>query len=914
MKTKYFLLAAVLSFAVAGCSNNNADPVNPDPGPTQTIKVTGVSLNTNALSLAPNATATLVATIIPEDATNKNVTWSSSKTNVAAVNNGVVTAGGVGTSVITVRTVDGNFTDKCTVTVSQSSYVPVEDITLNKESINIVKNNSEQLIATIIPSTATNKNVTWTSNDTSVATVSNTGLVTGVSSGSTYITATAQDNDYFVECTVNVYDSAPVVVHPTSVHLNNTNLELTIGESDTLVATVLPNNANDKSVTFTSNNSAVSVDNNGKITANSVGSATITVKTNDGNFTDTCLVTVSATPVVKEARMQDTPILHCWNWSANNIKSHLDEIKEAGYKAIQLSPFQVHKSVNTSNGYWRDEWWKLYQPLGFKVSESYSQNELGTKIELTELCAAAEEIGIDVIMDVVLNHLSDGGGARLDSNIAPYEPTILNQNMIHTLNVKVDDGDPQKVVQGTVGTLPDLQTETEHVQSRAISLLKEYIDCGIDGFRFDAAKHIETPDDDFGEGKNYSSNFWPNVLNTTTNYAVNKGEEEPYYYGEILGTCGVGRKYSSYTPYMSVLDNKQSENIRNGAVEKNINYITDEYRTGVKPSKLVIWAESHDTYANDERETTDMDIRDIHKTYVMQTSRKDAAILYFARPGDARMGQIGTTYYKDPEIVAINKFHNTFVNQNENISIDEGCFINVRGNLGAAIVAIENNNSTVTLDVTSLENGNYIDLVNNSNYVVNNGQVTVNLTNGIAVLQNKDKVISKNPELTVNSYNKVYSGSQSISFTTKNATSVTYSINNGNEQTTSSNSITLPSSLSNGEVSLKITASNSYGKVKKSLSLFKAPSSLINKDIIIYDVPSIDNEIYCWAWQGETQGHWYSFTKDGNMLGLDMGSNNNFIVVLFPKGTTSPDWSTATKQSKNISFDKKLYHYSEFNL
>ena len=227
-------------------------------------------------------------------------------------------------------------------------------------------------------------------------------------------------------------------------------------------------------------------------------------------------------------RMQDTPILHCWNWSMNNVLNNLESIKEAGFKTIQLSPMQVQKDYystdSISNG-----WWKLYQPLSFTIAKNNNENILGTKNELINVCKKAKELEIDVIVDVVSNHLAGGSKNSLHNNVSRYESDIYNNNLIHNLNKYADDNNLQSIVQGNIGDFPDLKTESTIVQNRVLSLLKEYIDCGVNGFRFDAAKHIETPDDG-----SYASNYWPTILNGATSYAKSKSLDEPYYFSQKI--------------------------------------------------------------------------------------------------------------------------------------------------------------------------------------------------------------------------------------------------------------------------------------------------------------------------------------------------------------------------------------------
>ena len=144
-----------------------------------TYKVTGVSLDKDSLTLDVGGIATLTATVEPEKATNKHVTWKSNNTNVATVSGGVVAAVGAGTTTITVETEDGKITDTCTVTVNAAAAVPVEIVSLNKTELTLTEGNSETLTATVEPTDATNQNVTWSSSAESVATVNN-GVVTAI--------------------------------------------------------------------------------------------------------------------------------------------------------------------------------------------------------------------------------------------------------------------------------------------------------------------------------------------------------------------------------------------------------------------------------------------------------------------------------------------------------------------------------------------------------------------------------------------------------------------------------------------------------------------------------------------------------------------------------------------------------------
>ena len=246
------------------------------------VPVTSIALNRTSASLKAGETVTLTATVKPDDATDKTVTWSSSDATVATVSNGVVTAKKVGSATITAKA--GDKTATCAVTVVATQ---VTSITLNKTSASLKAGETVTLTATVKPDDATDKTVTWSTSDATVATVSN-GVVTAKKVGSATITAKAGDKT--ATCTVTV-----IATSVTSITLNRTSASLKAGETVTLTATVKPDDAADKTVTWSTSDATVATVSNGVVTAKKVGSATITAKA--GDKTATCAVTVVATQV-----------------------------------------------------------------------------------------------------------------------------------------------------------------------------------------------------------------------------------------------------------------------------------------------------------------------------------------------------------------------------------------------------------------------------------------------------------------------------------------------------------------------------------------------------------------------------------------------------------------------------------------
>ena len=250
------------------------------------VKVSGISLDRSSISVSIGSSEQLNASVKPENAQNKTVHWESSNPAVASVSAGLVTAKSKGTAIITARTGDGGYTATCTVIVSQ----PVTGISLNQSSISIIKGKTYQLSASIQPSGASNRNVTWSSSNSNIATVSSSGKVSAKAAGTATITVTTKDGSKTAKCTVTVKNE-PIKV--TGVSLNRSQITLFAGKSENLTAAVKPSNAANKGITWQSSNTNVAtVDSSGRITARTEGTATITVKTNDNGKTAKCTVTV----------------------------------------------------------------------------------------------------------------------------------------------------------------------------------------------------------------------------------------------------------------------------------------------------------------------------------------------------------------------------------------------------------------------------------------------------------------------------------------------------------------------------------------------------------------------------------------------------------------------------------------------
>jgi len=243
--------------------------------PQDTI-ITNIELNTESVSLINGGSYQIEATISPSDATNKTLSYKSNDESIATVNElGIITGIKAGETVITVSTTDGsNISKVINVIVRQQ----ISNVELNTESVSLINGGSYQIEATIIPSDATNKTLRYTSNDTSIATVSSTGLITGIAGGETIITVSTQDGS-------NISKSIDVIVRAQieNVTLSETNVEINVGESKTIKATITPTNAYLQTLLWNSEDDSIATVNNGVITGVNVGTTKVTATTQDGS-------------------------------------------------------------------------------------------------------------------------------------------------------------------------------------------------------------------------------------------------------------------------------------------------------------------------------------------------------------------------------------------------------------------------------------------------------------------------------------------------------------------------------------------------------------------------------------------------------------------------------------------------------
>ena len=625
--------------------------------------------------------------------------------------------------------------------------------------------------------------------------------------------------------------------------------------------------------------------------------------------------------------IQDGTILHAWNWSYNTIKENLPAIAQSGYSAVQTSPVQQSKSFAKSGG-WKSEWFKLYQPAAFSIAaDSY----LGTKEELASLCEEAEKYGIKVIVDIVANHLGNnekGEPLSISEAVGIYEPEMYGidsfTTYFHSFVENVSDESTLAVCYYSLSNLPDLNTRNKHVQERVTSLLKECIDCGVDGFRFDAAKHIETPDD----GERYGSDFWPTILGAASDYSLTQFGKDMYYYGEILNTCGGGRKYSYYTKYMSVTDSNYSTNWRknlNATANKKILGNT-KYSFSEDGTKAVVWAESHDTFADGSSAKQAQEA--MNRVYAVEASRGGATPLYFARPNAATgMGDMGSKAWKSAEIGAVNRFHNDMMGEKETISYQPGYVVVERGDKGMVIVSQSPvaYSKDITINAYAIKDGTYYDQVTGTEVVVTDGVLSTKIPLcGIMVLQQKTPTIY--PEVSLTDEIGYFYDDFLVRIDVNHATSMSYTLNGGDPVTfTGSATITLtPDEF--GVATLSITASNGELKTEETYRYYQVERREGYVAISgLRDLAS--NNYLAWVWPTGKDGHWEEVAIDGNVAyikvptdeaGNSLISSSNYLLCAFPKefdvtalyGTSEDVWASKTGQTADYKMNADVIEVS----
>lgn len=485
--------------------------------------------------------------------------------------------------------------------------------------------------------------------------------------------------------------------------------------------------------------------------------------------------------------IQEGTILHCFDWKYTDIIAELPNIAEAGFTSIQTSPAQMPAGS--------DKWYWLYQPLGFYVPDS---QPLDTKAELQKLCSEAEKYGIYIVVDVVANHLAGD-----HSNI---QDDLKDSQYWHNESGGIDYSNRWQITHRDLG-MPDINSEHSYVQQVVKNYLTDLKDLGVDGYRFDAAKHISLPSEDCA--------FWSSIQIPGM-----------YYYGEILDGPGGSSNESlmkEYTNYMSVTDDSYGKTVLHSFVGGNVtSSIGNWSERGVSKDKLVYWGESHDTYSNDGDYGDNTSLYNqniIDRAYAVVAAQGKSSALYFSRPSSTSkesilIGQKGSTHFTSSEVAEVNKFHNAMNGQKEYDTTGSNCSVICREE-GAVIVAGSGSNFDVTVPNGGglVAPGTYTDQVSGSTWTVTATTISGKIgSSGIAVVYNPNNIV-KGAKVSATPGDSTFTDSVTATLSVTNANSGTYKTSDGQSGTyTNGKTITFGSSTSIGsKVTLTLSATGDDG-------------------------------------------------------------------------------------------------------
>lgn len=595
-----------------------------------------------------------------------------------------------------------------------------------------------------------------------------------------------------------------------------------------------------------------------------------------------------------QVSMKDGTILHAWCWSFNTIRDNMKAIKDAGYTSVQTSPINAvvagkggDKSLSN--------WYYHYQPTLYTIGNY----QLGTEAEFIEMNKVAEEYGIKIIVDAVLNHTTSDYN-QVDSYIKSIPNWTHGNAQVKNWN------DRYEVTQKALLGLYDWNTQSSDVQQYLLQFLKKAVADGADGFRYDAAKHIELP----GE---YGSNFW--------NVILNNGSE--FQYGEVLQD-GISND-AGYANLMSITASNYGQQIRNALRDRRMNSGNlANYQASVDPSKLVLWVESHDNYANDDKESTWMSDEDIKLGWAMITARAKGTPLFFSRPvgggngnrfpGQSKIGDAGSNLYKDTSVAAVNKFHNAMVGESEyirNPNGDEQVVMIERGTKGAVLVNLVNNDKNLNSE-TKLANGTYTDKISGKTFTVSNNRITANIpSRSVVVLYQGEDTPSTTSSVSISGYkegvNRI-SEPKEITLKSSNVKSATYKINDGSEvDFKDGTKLTVGQDLKIGEsVTITLTMTDASGKVSSKKYTFtkEDPNA---QTTIYFDNPDNWSTVYAYMYSSKDTkllGAWpgTQMTKDNSgrySISVPKSYESDGVKVLFTN-------NQGAQYPQNVGFDLKV--------
>lgn len=530
--------------------------------------------------------------------------------------------------------------------------------------------------------------------------------------------------------------------------------------------------------------------------------------------------------------MKNGAILHAWMWSFKTITQHMPEIAAAGYTSVQTEPMSKIKEVAANGKKFTENWYYVYQPANTSIGNFV----VGTEADLKEMTATAHKYGVRVIVDVVANHFTSDWNA--------IDPDWQNKEYFHKRtgcdgpNGEINDySNRYKVTQCHLLGLWDLNTQNQAVADRMQKFLKTAVADGVDGFRYDAAKHVELPTEVFD---NKQSNYWNTILKNGSQFQ----------YGEVLqGDSGL-----DYKAYANMFRDNSSDGGGNtasnygktiraavGSNNLDVKMVKNIDTGGASEDQLVTWVESHDNYANGDKESTGLTDYQIMMGWAVVGSRRAGAPLYFNRPKgsggtnpqfaeQSQLGDAGDDMWKNKSVAAVNHFRNAMDGKGENLQNcgDKSCLMIERStsdgiqNDGVVIANMGGDKSLSGME-TTLDDGTYPDEVNGGQLVVSNHKIVSGTAKGGAVSVFYVKGES-DPNVSVEAASKEFSSDNvKVTLRAQDADNLKYTTTEGESGSfTDGKVISVGKTLSIGEtatVKVTGTAAKDGKKVKKGQAL-----------------------------------------------------------------------------------------------
>ena len=606
-------------------------------------------------------------------------------------------------------------------------------------------------------------------------------------------------------------------------------------------------------------------------------------------------------------------ILHAWCWSFNTIKENLHDIAEAGFTTVQTSP--ANECIVGEGGAMQlmgsGKWYYHYQPTAWKIGNY----QLGSRDEFKAMCEEADKYGVKIIVDVIPNHTAaDRSAVSQDMiNAAGGMDKLYHKNWDIGCTNWSDRNQITNYKYSTDGC-PDVCTENPGYQQYYVEYLNDLIECGVDGFRYDTAKHIGLPDDPLDEvtrNNGWTNNFWPVALGeqAVNGVKLEGNTDTLFVYGEVLQDAG--SRDADYGKLFNLTASNYGGTLRNAIRNKNfsVNNISN-WQNAAGADRLVTWVESHDTYCNahDSAFLTDWDIR---MCWAIIAARSSGTPLFYSRPdgsngssgnywGNNKIGAKGNDQFKDPEVAAVNKFRNAMVGESEYLRNPNGSsqILQIdRGSKGTVIINL--GGATSINSETTMADGTYTDQVSGREFKVSGGKISGQLDGGkIAVIYNATTI--KNPKVSATPGSGSFKGeSVTLTLGLTNATSGTYTTSEGDSGSfTNGDKITVGSSIAVGEkvtVTLKATGDDPESTPANETFTYTKKDGSVKKNTVYFTLPSgwSNPTIYAYSGDGATAtkitGEWpgTAMTDEGDgVYSYTFADSVSSCKVIFASGSS----------------------------